>query len=47
MKEMHIGDVDNLKELRSAKLFNLAEYIFFRTYSEFKYWRRLVLKRLS
>lgn len=47
MKEMHIGDVDNLKELRSAKLFNLAEYIFFRTYFEFKYWRRLVLKRLS
>lgn len=47
MKEMHEGDIDNLKELRSDKRFNFAEYTFFRIYVELKYWRRLIIKHFS
>lgn len=44
-KEMHKGDLKNLKDLRKLGLFSCSDYIFFRIYTELKYWRRIIIRK--
>lgn len=45
LKEMHLGTIKNLNELRRNYTLNIVEYHFFRVFYFLKYLRRIIVRR--
>ena len=47
LQGMHQGEMKNLRELRDGKYVSLGFYVFFYFFLTLKYWRRLILHKIT